>query len=92
MPGTVTSPVEVVQVTPFGIWLAYGEREFFLDFDEFPWFQDVPVRKIFNVELAAPEHFYWPELDIDLDVDRIEHPEKYPLKARRAQSDASADG
>lgn len=86
MPGTVTSPVEIVQVTPFGIWLAYENLEFFLDFDEFPWFRDAPVRKILNVELASANHFYWPDLDIDLDIDRIEHPELYPLKARRARA------
>lgn len=82
MPGTVTSPVEVVQVTPFGIWVAYHDREFYLDFDHFPWFRDAPVRQIFDVQEVSPQHFYWPQLDIDLDVDRIEHPERYPLRAR----------
>ena len=84
MPGTVTSPIEVVQVTPFGIWLAYGDAEYYMDFDNFPWFREAPVRKIFNVKEASPGHFYWPDLDIDLDLDRIEHPEKYPLIARGA--------
>jgi len=26
-------------------------------------------------------HLFWEDLDIDLDIDSIEHPEKYPLKA-----------
>ena len=82
MPGTSTSRVEVVQVTPFGVWLAYDDTEYFLDFDLFPWFREAPVGKIFRVEEVAPGHFHWPELDIDLDLDRIEHPDKYPLVAR----------
>jgi hypothetical protein len=27
-------------------------------------------------------HLYWPDADVDLTVDAIEHPERYPLKAR----------
>jgi len=34
------------------------------------------------VEFSHGHHFYWPELDIDLDLDRIEHPENFPLLAR----------
>jgi hypothetical protein len=26
--------------------------------------------------------FYWPELDVDLDLERVEHPEKFPLVAK----------
>jgi len=25
-------------------------------------------------------HLYWPELDVDLEIDNLENPEKYPLK------------
>ncbi|AEJ20573.1 hypothetical protein Spica_2468 [Gracilinema caldarium DSM 7334] len=32
MPGIVTSPVEVVQISKFGLWLAVREEEYFLDF------------------------------------------------------------
>ena len=82
MPGIVTSNVEVVQVTPFGVWLAWGEEELFLDHDLFPWFRHAPVEKIFDVVEESDGHFYWPELDVDLDVDRIRHPDRYPLIAR----------
>ncbi len=81
MPGTSTSKVEVVQVTPFGVWLAWGAQEFFLEHDKFPWFRRSPVGKIFNVIEEGEGHFYWPDLDVDLDVERIRHPEKYPLIA-----------
>ncbi len=83
MPGTRTSDVEVVQLTPFGLWLAWEDTEFFLDHDLFPWFRNASVGKVFDVELAGEAHFYWPQLDVDLDVDRIRHPERYPLVARQ---------
>jgi len=52
-------------------------------FDEyFPWFKDAPIGKILNIEEPTDGHFYWPGLDIDLSLEIIEHPEKFPLTAR----------
>lgn len=77
--GPSTSRVEVSNVSPHGFWLFVGDREIFVPFKDFPWFQDASVRQITNVELPSPHHLYWPDLDIDLAVESIEHPEKYPL-------------
>ena len=77
--GPSTSPVEVTNVSPHGFWLFIGERELFVPFKEFPWFREASVREITNVELPSPHHLYWPDLDIDLAVESIEHPGKYPL-------------
>ena len=79
--GTGTSDVEILNVSPHGFWLMVGEREFLLDFDRFPWFRRATLDQLFHVELLHQEHLYWPDLDLDLDLDRIEHPEKYPLVA-----------
>ena len=54
----------------------------FLPFSEFPWFQDVPLRKILNVVLPSANHLYWPDLDVDLAVESIRHPEKFPLVSK----------
>jgi hypothetical protein len=78
-PGQSTSPVEVTNVSPHGFWLFVHERELFVPFKEFPWSREASVREITNVELPSPHHLYWPELDIDLAVESIESPEKYPL-------------
>src|SRR5580693_2508405 len=78
-PGPSTSPAEVTNVSPHGFWLFIGERELFVSFNQFPWFREASVREITNVQLASPHRLYWPDLDVDLAVDSIEHPEKYPL-------------
>jgi hypothetical protein len=39
------------------------------------------VSAIVNVEQPHPHHLYWPVLDLDLDVESIEHPERFPLKS-----------
>ena len=77
--GPSTSRVEVTNVSPHGFWLFLGEREFFVPFRDFPWFKDASIGAITNVELPSPHHLCWPDLDVDLAVESIEHPEKFPL-------------
>jgi hypothetical protein len=77
--GQSTSPAEVTNVSPHGFWLFVGERELFVPFKEFPWFREASVREITNVQLPSAHHLYWPDLDIDLAVESIEHPERFPL-------------
>jgi hypothetical protein len=81
-PGISTSPVEVTNISKHGFWLLLENEELFLPFSEFPWFQEVPVGKILNVELPSSGHLYWPDLDVDLAVESIRHPEKFPLVSR----------
>ena len=78
--GIGTSIVEVTNVSGHGIWLLTGDRELFLSYEDFPWFRDVPISQVVNVEEPAPGHFYWPDLDVDLGLQTIEQPEKFPLK------------
>jgi len=81
-PGKDISEVEVTHVSHHGFWLLLGDRELFLPFDHFPWFRDAPIGKILNVELPQAHHLYWPDLDVDLAVESIEHPNRFPLVAR----------
>ena len=78
-PGRSTSLVEVTNVSPHGFWLFVGEQELFVPFKDFPWFKDASIRQITSVELPSAHHLYWPDLDIDLAVDSLTHPERYPL-------------
>lgn len=80
--GHSISPVEVTNVSPHGFWLFVGEQELFVPFTEFPWFRDATIRQIGHVELPSAHHLYWPELDIDLAVDSLTHPERYPLRSQ----------
>ena len=78
-PGSSTSQVEVTNVSPHGLWLFIGERELFVPFRDFPWFKGASIEEVTNVQLQSPHHLYWPDLDVDLAVESIEHPERYPL-------------
>ena len=80
--GAGTSAIEVLNVSPHGFWLSVNGTEYFLAEDAFPWFRVATLKQLFNVELHHGGHLYWPELDVDLDLERITHPERFPLVAR----------
>jgi len=73
--------ISVENITPFGIWILTKEKEYFLSYEDFPYFKDQTLNSIQNVQLLHGCHLYWPDLDIDLEIDNLENPEKYPLKS-----------
>ena len=83
MPGTATSTAEITNISKHGFWMLIDGCEIFLPFEQFPWFKQATVEAILQLERPTPEHLYWPELDVDLALESIEHPERYPLTSRR---------
>jgi hypothetical protein len=80
---TISSGVTHVQQTGFG--LRVGEQEYFVAFTQYPVFETATVAEIFEVESPFPGDFHWPQLDADIEIDMLQHPEKYPLIARTTQ-------
>ena len=78
--GTNTSQAEVTNISSHGIWLYADAQEYFLSYSDFPWFQDRTIKEILNVETISENHFYWPDLDVDLSKDIIQNPSHYPNK------------
>ena len=78
-PGKSTSAVEVTNISIHGLWIFLRDREYFLPFENYPWFRTAKIGEIHNVELLHERHLHWPDLDIDLDLESLEQPEKYPL-------------
>lgn len=73
--------VEVANISAHGVWLLAHGKELFMSYEDFPWFKDQTVKSIINVEEQSPGHYYWPDLDVDLTDEIIEHPERFPLKS-----------
>ena len=71
--------IEVQNISAFGIWLFVKDKEYFLSFKLFPWFKNAKVSDVQNVKLNNGHHLYWPSLDIDLELESLENPDKYPL-------------
>lgn len=71
---------EVTEINDSGFWLDLGDETVFLDYEVFPWFRKAPAEAVRRVDRQTFNHLRWPSLDIDLDIDSLHHPEKYPLK------------
>ena len=87
MRGAPTSEIEVSLVSNKGFWLLLDDEELFVPFADFPWFRQATYEKLSTIERPAPNHLYWPQLDVDLAVPSIRDPAAYPLVSKAAAGD-----
>jgi len=78
--GICISQIEITQVSSQGFWLLLPNEELFLSFENFPWFKDVTIKELCEVEWPSENHIYWPNLDIDLSIESIKDPVAFPLR------------
>ena len=88
--GSNISKVEVSNISPHGLWLLVDAKEFFLPFEEFPWFKEATVSQIGNVQLLHGSHLCWPDIDVDLSLSILTDLSQYPLTANRQTASAGA--
>ena len=81
--GTSASKVEILNVSSHGIWLSVKGKEHFLSHKDFPWFKDARLSEIQNVQFLHGRNLRWEDLDVDLALESVEHPDRYPLKYRQ---------
>ena len=77
--GKNISSIEVTQITLNGVWILAKDTEYFLPYQDFPWFKNGTVAQIHHVQLLHGFHLRWPDLDVDLHLDSLKNSEKYPL-------------
>ena len=70
---------QITAVTEIGLWLLVGDEEYFVPFAEYPHFQTALLDQIFAVEWIAPGQVRWEALDIDIELDALMAPDRYPL-------------
>ena len=75
--------VEVTSITAIGFWVLSSSKEYFIPFAHYPTFQQGTVDQIVNVQQPAPDQFYWPDLDIDIEAAALDEPERFPLQFQR---------
>jgi hypothetical protein len=74
----IEDSVEVTRVSSRGIWLKIYDKKFFLSYYDFPWFKHKPVQAVMHVKEASPGNFYWPDINVNLGVNSIESPHRFP--------------
>jgi hypothetical protein len=71
---------EVTAIGRDGFWLISDDKEFFVPYENYPAFRRATVEQIYSVREIAPGQFYWEELDIDIEIEALAHPERFPLR------------
>ena len=67
-----TPPAGVTMINAHGILLFVGGKEYYLSYDRYPWFRNAKVSDVLDVSIP----------DVDLEIDSIIHPERYPITFR----------
>lgn len=63
-----------------------------MPYEDYPWFKEARLTEIYNLKLFHGTHLHWPDLDVDLELDALRQPEKYPLvfkSVRRSRQSAN---
>ena len=77
----------VLMINAQGIMISVQGQDYFLSYNRVPWMQDAPIRSVLNVQMSGLEAIVWPDLDVDLEIDSLRHPERYPLVIKRSPLD-----
>ena len=82
-----STSASVLMINGQGIMVSVLGQDFFLSYNRVPWMRDAAISKVLNVQMSGPEAIEWPDLDVDLEIESLKHPERYPLVIKRTPSE-----
>nr|WP_233577130.1 DUF2442 domain-containing protein [uncultured Parabacteroides sp.] len=62
-------------------------HDYFLSYNRVPWLKDARISDVLNIEVSGRSAIAWPALDVDLEIESLKHPERYPLLMKRSPLD-----
>ncbi|MEI6751620.1 MAG: DUF2442 domain-containing protein [Paludibacter sp.] len=74
---------KILSINSDGIYLSVGGKDYFISYNRVPWFQNAKVCEVMNVSMMGRMGIRWEDLDVDLEIDSLTNPEKYPLVIKR---------
>lgn len=77
----------VLMINDKGLMLSVLGQDYFISFNRLPWMKDATIRDVLDVQMCGDDAIEWPKLDIDLEIDSLKHPERYPLVMKRNEFD-----
>ncbi|MBQ9885105.1 MAG: DUF2442 domain-containing protein [Bacteroidaceae bacterium] len=66
-----------------GIMISVAGNDYFLSYNRIPWMKDASIKSVLNVRMSGQNAIEWPDLDVDLEIESLKHPERYPLVIKR---------
>ena len=80
--------VAVLMINSQGMMLSVQGQDYFVSYNRVPWLRDDRISSALNVRMSGPRAIEWPELDVDLEIESLKHPERYLLVIKRSPLDA----
>ena len=84
---TADTSVSVLMINAQGIMLSVCGNDYFLSYNRIPWMRDASIKSVLNVKMSGRNAIEWPDLNVDLEIDSLKHPERYPLIIKRSELD-----
>ena len=81
--------VAVLMINAQGMLITVQGQDYFLSYNRVPWLRDARVSSVLNVRMSGSRAIEWPELDVDLEIESLKHPERYPLVMKRSPLDSA---
>ncbi|MCD8184861.1 MAG: DUF2442 domain-containing protein [Bacteroides sp.] len=70
-----------------GIILSAHGNDFFISYNRMPWLKDARISDVLNVRMSGRSAIEWEALGVDLEIESLKHPERYPLIMKRNSLD-----
>ena len=82
-----STSVDVLMINDKAVMLSVQGQDYFLSYNRVPWMRDATINEVLDVQMSGKNAIEWPKLEVDLEVESLKHPERYPLLIRRNELD-----
>lgn len=79
--------VSVLMINDKGLMISVLGQDYFLSYNRVPWMRDASIAQALDVRMSGRNAIEWPSLDVDLEIESLKHPERYPLVMKRSDFD-----
>lgn len=84
---TNSTLADVLMINDKGIMISVLGQDYFLSYNRVPWMRDATINEVLDIRMSGKNAIEWPKLDVDLEIESLRHPERYPLLIKRNELD-----
>ena len=84
---TNSTLADVLMINDRGIMISVQGQDYFLSYNRVPWMRDATINEVLDIRMSGKNAIEWPKLDVDLEIESLRHPERYPLLIKRNELD-----
>ena len=84
---TNSTLADVLMINDRGIMISVLGQDYFLSYNRVPWMRDATINEVLDIRMSGKNAIEWPRLDVDLEIESLRHPERYPLLIKRNELD-----